>query len=61
MVNLVLGLNRAALAEGLSFARATGLEPAAALDVLMAGPAYSCAMDTKGPKITRAISRPTPG
>jgi 3-hydroxyisobutyrate dehydrogenase-like beta-hydroxyacid dehydrogenase len=51
VVNLVLGLNRAALAEGLAFARATGLEPAAALDVLMAGPAYSHAMDTKGPKM----------
>jgi 3-hydroxyisobutyrate dehydrogenase-like beta-hydroxyacid dehydrogenase len=51
VVNLVLGLNRAALAEGLAFARATGLEPAGALDVLMAGPAYSRAMDTKGPKM----------
>jgi 3-hydroxyisobutyrate dehydrogenase-like beta-hydroxyacid dehydrogenase len=32
--NLVLGLNRAALAEGLAFAEAIGVTPAAALEVL---------------------------
>ena len=32
--NLVLGLNRAALAEGLAFAEAIGVSPAAALEVL---------------------------
>ena len=32
--NLVLGLNRAALAEGLAFARALGLDPALTLTVL---------------------------
>jgi 3-hydroxyisobutyrate dehydrogenase-like beta-hydroxyacid dehydrogenase len=51
VVNLVLGLNRAVLAEGLSLARACGLDPAAALQVLKATPAYSAAMDTKGPKM----------
>lgn len=50
-VNLVLGLNRAALAEGLGFARRCGLDPAALLDVLKGGAAYSRVMDTKGPKM----------
>jgi 3-hydroxyisobutyrate dehydrogenase-like beta-hydroxyacid dehydrogenase len=49
--NLVLGLNRAALAEGLAFARAIGLDPALTLDVLRAGAAYSRVMDAKGPKM----------
>jgi 3-hydroxyisobutyrate dehydrogenase-like beta-hydroxyacid dehydrogenase len=51
VVNLVLGLNRAVLAEGLAFARACGLDPAVALGVLQAGAAYSRVMDTKGPKM----------
>lgn len=50
-VNLVLGLNRASLAEGLGFARKCGLDPAAVLEVLRAGAAYSRVMDTKGPKM----------
>ncbi|MEZ5398388.1 MAG: NAD(P)-dependent oxidoreductase [Bryobacteraceae bacterium] len=51
VVNLVLGLNRAVLAEGLAFAEATGVDPVAALEVLRAGPAYSAAMDRKGKKM----------
>lgn len=51
-LNLVLGLNRAALAEGLAFAEALGLAPEAALAVFQAGPAYSRVMDTKGAKMT---------
>ncbi|MEZ6070318.1 MAG: NAD(P)-dependent oxidoreductase [Pirellulales bacterium] len=51
VVNLVLGLNRAVLAEGLSFAAASGLDQQAALDVLSAGLAYSRVMDVKGPKM----------
>jgi 3-hydroxyisobutyrate dehydrogenase-like beta-hydroxyacid dehydrogenase len=51
VVNLVLGLNRAVLAEGLALARASGLDAAAALEVLRAGAAYSRVMDTKGPKM----------
>lgn len=51
VVNLVLGLNRAALAEGLAFAKASGLDHAAVLDVLRGGAAYSRAMDAKGPKM----------
>jgi 3-hydroxyisobutyrate dehydrogenase-like beta-hydroxyacid dehydrogenase len=49
--NLVLGLNRAALAEGLAFAEAIGVSPAAALDVMIGSSAYSRAMDTKGRKM----------
>jgi 3-hydroxyisobutyrate dehydrogenase-like beta-hydroxyacid dehydrogenase len=51
VTNLVLGLNRAALAEGLAFARALGLEQAQALDVLRVSMAYSRIMDTKGDKM----------
>jgi 3-hydroxyisobutyrate dehydrogenase-like beta-hydroxyacid dehydrogenase len=48
VVNLVLGLNRAVLAEGLEFARSSGIDPYQALEILKASPAYSRAMDTKG-------------
>jgi 3-hydroxyisobutyrate dehydrogenase-like beta-hydroxyacid dehydrogenase len=51
VVNLVLGLNRAALAEGLALAHHCGLDPTAALEVLRAGPAYSRMMDIKGAKM----------
>lgn len=49
--NLVLGLNRAALAEGLAFAEAIGVAPAAALEVMAGSMAYSRAMDVKGRKM----------
>jgi 3-hydroxyisobutyrate dehydrogenase-like beta-hydroxyacid dehydrogenase len=49
--NLVLGLNRAALAEGLVFAQLLGVEPAAALEVLRGSMAYSRAIDAKGRKM----------
>lgn len=58
VVNLVLGLNRAVLAEGLIFARAAGLDPALALDVLRAGAAWSRVMDTKGEKMLRGDFSP---
>jgi 3-hydroxyisobutyrate dehydrogenase-like beta-hydroxyacid dehydrogenase len=51
VVNVVLGLNRAALAEGLSLAKACGIDPSAALEVLRSTPAYSRMMDSKGPKM----------
>jgi 3-hydroxyisobutyrate dehydrogenase-like beta-hydroxyacid dehydrogenase len=51
VVNLVLGLNRAVLAEGLGLAASCGLDPAAALEVLEAGPSYSRVMETKGPRM----------
>jgi 3-hydroxyisobutyrate dehydrogenase-like beta-hydroxyacid dehydrogenase len=48
ITNLVLGLKRAALAEGLAFAEAVGVAPAAALEVMAGSMAYSRAMDAKG-------------
>jgi len=51
VINLVLGLNRAVLAEGLNLARAAGIDATAALEVLKATPAYSRVMDTKGMKM----------
>jgi 3-hydroxyisobutyrate dehydrogenase-like beta-hydroxyacid dehydrogenase len=51
VVNLVLGLNRAVLAEGLSFARRSGLDPDTVLEILKSGAAYSRAMDAKGRKM----------
>jgi 3-hydroxyisobutyrate dehydrogenase-like beta-hydroxyacid dehydrogenase len=52
-VNLVLGLNRAALGEGLAFGERLGLDPATFLDVLKGSAAYSQVMETKGPKMVR--------
>jgi 3-hydroxyisobutyrate dehydrogenase-like beta-hydroxyacid dehydrogenase len=51
VVNLVLGLNRAVLAEALQLAIRSGLDPAETLEVLRAGPAFSTVMDTKGQKM----------
>lgn len=51
IVNLVLGLNRAVLAEGLSLGEACGLEATQVLDVLRQSPAYSGVMETKGSKM----------
>jgi len=51
VTNLVLGLNRAALAEGLTFAKALGLDLGQALEVLRKSMAYSAIMDTKGAKM----------
>lgn len=48
VMNLVLGLSRAVVAEGLEFARASNIDPHLALDILKASPAYSRVMDTKG-------------
>lgn len=51
VTNLVLGLNRAALAEGLAFAKAIGIDPAAALGVLRGSAAQSRVMEVKGKKM----------
>jgi 3-hydroxyisobutyrate dehydrogenase-like beta-hydroxyacid dehydrogenase len=51
VVNLVLGLNRAVLAEGLAFARASEIDPRQALEILMASPAFSQVMVTKGERM----------
>jgi 3-hydroxyisobutyrate dehydrogenase-like beta-hydroxyacid dehydrogenase len=50
-VNLILGLNRLALAEGLVFAERLGLDPVTFLDVARGSASYSQVMETKGPKM----------
>jgi 2-hydroxy-3-oxopropionate reductase len=57
-VNLILGLNRLALAEGLVFATRLGLDPGAFLTVAQASAAYSQVMDTKGAKMIAGDFRP---
>ncbi|MGZ8202861.1 MAG: NAD(P)-dependent oxidoreductase [Burkholderiales bacterium] len=50
-INLVLQLNRAALAEGIVFATELGLDPGAFLKVLAASPAHSDVIEAKGEKM----------
>jgi putative dehydrogenase len=57
-VNLILGLNRLAMAEGLTFAERLGLDPAAFLEVARRSAAYSQVMDVKGAKMTRGEFTP---
>jgi 3-hydroxyisobutyrate dehydrogenase-like beta-hydroxyacid dehydrogenase len=57
-VNLILGLNRLALAEGLVFAARLGLDPKAFLDIAQRSAAYSQVMETKGPKMIAGDFRP---
>jgi 3-hydroxyisobutyrate dehydrogenase-like beta-hydroxyacid dehydrogenase len=54
-VNLILGLNRMALAEGLVFATRLGLDPAAFLPVAKESAAYSQIMDVKGAKMINGM------
>jgi 3-hydroxyisobutyrate dehydrogenase-like beta-hydroxyacid dehydrogenase len=51
IVNLVLGLNRLVLAEGLLLGQKAGVDLNAMLDVLKDGAAYSRVMDQKGDKM----------
>lgn len=51
VVNLAIGLHRAVLAEALTFARACGVDPGKALEVMRGSLAYSRVMDTKGRKM----------
>jgi 3-hydroxyisobutyrate dehydrogenase len=51
VTNLVLGLNRAALAEGLAFATSLGLNLEQTLFLLRESMAYSRIMDSKGQKM----------
>ena len=51
VTNVVLGLNRAALAEGLALAQGLGLDARQALAVMQGGPAYSRIMDRKGERM----------
>ena len=57
-VNLILGLNRLALAEGLVFAERLGLDPTAFLDVARGSASYSQVMETKGQKMVRGDFTP---
>ncbi|MEE2641419.1 MAG: NAD(P)-dependent oxidoreductase [Planctomycetota bacterium] len=56
--NLVLGLHRLVLAEGLSFAGALGLSTRDTLDLLRETPAYSGVMKTKGDKMINGEFQP---
>ena len=49
--NLILGLNRTALAEGLLFAETLGLDGGRMLELLRRSPAYSRAVDVAGPRM----------
>lgn len=51
VTNLVLGLNRAALAEGLAFAEHLGLDAEKTAAILKASAAYSRIMDSKADKM----------
>ena len=57
-VNLVIGLHRAVLAEGLAFAKSMDLDLEQVLQVFRETPAYSAMMDTKGMKMIRGDFAP---
>jgi 3-hydroxyisobutyrate dehydrogenase-like beta-hydroxyacid dehydrogenase len=57
-INLILGLNRLALAEGLVFAERLGLDLDAFLKVARDSAAYSQAIDVKGEKMLRGDYTP---
>jgi 3-hydroxyisobutyrate dehydrogenase-like beta-hydroxyacid dehydrogenase len=56
--NLVLGLNRAALAEGMVFAESLGIEPGKFLALVLATPARSGAAEAKGEMMVRGDFTP---
>lgn len=56
--NLILGLNRAALAEGLAFAEMLGFDAADAVEILRDTPATSGALVAKGGKMANADYEP---
>jgi 2-hydroxy-3-oxopropionate reductase len=59
VVNLVLGLNRIVLSEGLGLAQRSDLDLAQTLEILKASAAYSEVMDTQGEvMLARDFSRP---
>jgi 3-hydroxyisobutyrate dehydrogenase-like beta-hydroxyacid dehydrogenase len=58
VTNLVLGLNRAVLAEGLALAQGLALDPNLTLAIMRRSPAYSRAMDAKGEKMIRGDFAP---
>ncbi|MFB0506677.1 MAG: NAD-binding protein, partial [Thermodesulfobacteriota bacterium] len=60
-VNLVLGLNRMVLAEGLSLGKKAGMDQHRLLEVLKQSGAYSKAMDMKGTKMIEKDFLPPEG
>ena len=56
--NLVLGLNRLVLAEGMVFAEKLGLPLETFLEILKVSPAYSVAVDVKGEKMLKGDFNP---
>lgn len=61
IVNLVLGLNRMVLAEGLSLGKKAGMDQRRLLEVLKESAAYSKAMDMKGSKMIEKDFLPPEG
>jgi len=61
IVNLVLGLNRFVLAEGLALGEKSGMDPHRLLEVLKNSAAYSRAMDMKGTKMIDKDFEPPEG
>jgi 2-hydroxy-3-oxopropionate reductase len=61
IVNLVLGLNRMVLAEGLSLGKKAGMDQSRLLEVLKQSAAYSKAMDMKGTKMIEKDFMPPEG
>ncbi len=61
IVNLVLGLNRMVLAEGLALGKRVGMEPHRLLEILKDSAAYSKAMDMKGLKMIEKDFLPPEG
>jgi putative dehydrogenase len=57
-INLILGINRTALAEGLVFAERMGLNPATFFEVAKTSACYSRVMEAKGPKMLRGDFSP---
>ncbi|MBV9981364.1 NAD(P)-dependent oxidoreductase [Bradyrhizobium sp.] len=52
-INLILQINRTALAEGIAFAERLGLDPPAFLEAARQSAAYSSVMNTKGAKMLK--------
>jgi 3-hydroxyisobutyrate dehydrogenase-like beta-hydroxyacid dehydrogenase len=61
IVNLVLGLNRMVLAEGLALGGRSGMDQERLLEVLKESAAYSKAMDMKGRKMIKSDFLPAEG
>ncbi len=61
VVNLVLSLNRMALAEGLTLAKKAGLDQLQTLEVLKKSAAFSKAMDQKGYRMIKKRFQPPAG